>query len=148
MVIVEAHVETERSSRYLVQLCRHVDKAGRAHPQMQAHVAWSDDRGVISLDRGRCTLRALPGVLALRVEAPDEDTLRRLQHRVADRLERIGGRDRLTVTWTSPQSAGEEPAEPPARRDRTRADPHAAVMHQDPDNHADNHTRHRGRTHD
>jgi hypothetical protein len=148
MVIVEAQVETGRSSRYLVQLCRHVHKAGRARPQMQARVEWSDDRGVISLDQGRCTLRALPGVLALRVEAPDEDTLRRLQHRVADRLERIGGRDRLTVTWTLPQSSGEEPAEPPARGDRTRADPHMAVMREDPDNHADNQTRHRGRTHD
>jgi hypothetical protein len=50
MLIAEANVETGRSSRYLVQLCRHVDKAGRAHPQMQAHVEWSDDRGVISFD--------------------------------------------------------------------------------------------------
>jgi hypothetical protein len=148
MVIVEAHVETKRSSRYLIQLCRHVHKAGRAHPQMQAHVEWSDDRGMIRLDQGRCTLRALPGVLALRVEAPDEDTLRRLQHRVADRLEQIGGRDRLTVTWTLPQSADEEPAEPPARGDRTRADPQMAVMREDPDNHADNQMRQRGRTDD
>jgi len=60
MLIAEADVETERSSRYLVQLCQHVDKVGRAHPQMRAHVEWSDDRGVISFDWGRCTLRA-PG---------------------------------------------------------------------------------------
>jgi hypothetical protein len=102
---------------------------------MQARVEWSDDRGVIRLGQGRCTLRALPGVLALRVEAPDEHTLRQLQHRVADRLEQIGGRNRLTVTWTSPQSAGDEPAE-------TRA------MHEDPDDQADNQTGHRGPTHD
>jgi hypothetical protein len=31
MLIAEAHVETKRSSRYLVQRCRHVNKAGRAH---------------------------------------------------------------------------------------------------------------------
>jgi hypothetical protein len=100
MLIAEAHVETGRSSRYLVQLCRHVDEAARAHPQMRAHVEWSDDHGVISFDWGRCTLRALPGVLTLRAEAPDEDSLRRVEHRVADRLQRIGRRDHLTVTWT------------------------------------------------
>jgi hypothetical protein len=118
MLIAEAQVETERSSRYLVQLCQHIDKVGRAHPQMQAHVEWSDDRGVISFDSGRCTLRALPGVLTLRAEAPDQERLHQLEQRVADRLEQVGRRDRLTVTWTPPQSAGEETAETTARRDR------------------------------
>jgi hypothetical protein len=117
MPIAEARVQTERSSRYVAQLCQHVDKAGRAHPQMQAHVEWSDDRGVISFDRGRCTLRALPGVLTLRAEAPDEDTLRQIEHRVGDRLEQIGRRDHLAVTWTLPQDA-------------------MAVTNEDPDNHA------------
>jgi hypothetical protein len=123
MLIAEAHVETGRASRYLGQLCRHVNKAARAHPQMQAHVEWSDDRGVISLDRGRCLLHVLPGVLTLRVEAADEDTLRRVEQRVGDRLERIGGRDHLTVTWTPPRGAGEESAEPPARRDSGHEEP-------------------------
>jgi hypothetical protein len=116
MLIAEANVETERSRRYLVQLCQHLDKAGRAHPQLRAQVEWSDDRGVISLDRGRCTLRALPGLLALRVEAPDEDTLRRLESPIADRLRRIGRRDHLTVSWTPPQGVAAEPAGTPARR--------------------------------
>jgi hypothetical protein len=100
MLIAEARVATDRSSRYLVQLCEHVDKIARAHLQMQAHVEWSDTHGVISLGWGRCTLRANPGVLTLRAEAPDEESLRRVQQRVADRLERIGRRDHLTVTWT------------------------------------------------
>jgi hypothetical protein len=30
MLIAEARVETERSSRYLVQFCRHMDKTGGA----------------------------------------------------------------------------------------------------------------------
>jgi hypothetical protein len=75
---------------------------------MQAHVEWSDDRGVISFDWGRCTLRADPGVLTLRAEAPDEGSLHRLEQRIADRLEQVGRRDRLTVTWTPPQGAGEQ----------------------------------------
>jgi hypothetical protein len=107
MLIAEANVETERSGRYLVQLCQHLDKAGRAHPQLRAQVEWSGDRGGISLDRGRCALRALPGVLTLRAEAPDEDALRRVESPITDRLERIGRRDHLRVTWTSPRTAGD-----------------------------------------
>ena len=113
MLIAEANVQTERSGRYLVQLCQHIDKAGRAHPHLRAQVEWSDDRGVISLDRGRCTLRALPGALTLRPEAPDEDTLHRLEQRIAGRLQRIGRRDHLTVTWTPPLTEGEQPIETP-----------------------------------
>ncbi|HET6918051.1 MAG TPA: DUF2218 domain-containing protein [Jiangellaceae bacterium] len=118
MLIAEANVETDRSSRYLVQLCQHLDKVGRAHPQMPAHVEWSDDRGVISFHGGRCMLQALPGLLTLRAEASDEDTLRWLEHRVTDRLERIGRRDQLTVAWTSPLGVNEKQyAETVGRRD-------------------------------
>jgi hypothetical protein len=105
MLTAEARVETERSSRYLVQLCRHVDLVAQTHPQMQAHVEWSDDRGVISFGGGRCTLRADAGVLTLRAEAPDEASLHQLEQRVAGRLEQVGRRDRLTVAWTPPEGA-------------------------------------------
>jgi hypothetical protein len=112
VLIAEASVATERSSRYLVQLCRHVSLAAQAHPQMQAQVEWSGDRGVISFLWGRCSLRADPGVLALRAEAPDEESLHQIEQRVADRLEQVGRRDRLTVMWTPPRGAGEEPTRP------------------------------------
>lgn len=105
MLIAEARVATERSGRYLVQLCRHIDLVAQRHPQMRAHVEWSDDRGVISFGRGRCTLRADSGVLILRAEAPDDESLHQLEQRVAGRLEQIGRRDRQTVTWTPPQDA-------------------------------------------
>lgn len=108
MLIAEARVETERPGRYLVQLCEHVSKVSQGHPQMRADVEWSDDHGVISFGWGRCTLRADPGALSLRAEAPDEDSLRLIQYRVADRLERIGRRDHLTVTWTPPQGTAEQ----------------------------------------
>jgi hypothetical protein len=83
---------------------------------MQAHVEWSDDRGVISFDWGRCTLRAVPGVLTLHVEAADEESLHELEQRVGGRLQQIGRRDHLTVTWTLPEGVDEETPEPPARR--------------------------------
>jgi hypothetical protein len=118
MLTAEGRVETERAGRYLVQLCQHVHLVAQRHPQVQAQVDWSDDRGVISLDRGRCTLRAGPGVLTLRAEAPDEESLHRLEQRVADRLEQVGRRDHLRVTWTEARGAGERTVETAARPDR------------------------------
>lgn len=107
MLIAEASVATERSSRYLVQLCRHIDLIAQTQPEMQAQVEWSDARGMISFGWARCTLRADPGVLTLLAEAADEESLHQLEQRVADRLEQIGRRDRLTVTWTPPQARRE-----------------------------------------
>lgn len=113
MLIAEARVVTERSGRYLVQLCQHLNKVAQRNPQMQAHVEWSDDRGQISFGWGRCTLRADPGVPTLRAEAADEEHLHQLDQRIADRLEQVGRRDRLTVTWTPPRGAGEQPPRRP-----------------------------------
>jgi hypothetical protein len=100
MLIAEASVATERSRRYLVQLCKHISLVARMNPRM--HVDWSDDHGVIRLGSSRCTLRSEPGVLRLRAEAPDAEGLLQLEQRVADRLVQIGRRDQLTVTWKEP----------------------------------------------
>jgi hypothetical protein len=99
MLAAEAAVAAERPSRYLVQLCRHV-KLASTH--MTARVEWSADRGLIDMGWGRCTLRAERGALILRAEADDEQGLREIQRRVTDRVEQIGRRDGLTVTWTGP----------------------------------------------
>jgi hypothetical protein len=118
MLSTEARVETERSSRYLGQVCRHISKIARARPQMHAYAEWSDYRGVISFGWGRCTLRAEPGLLTLRAEAPDEESLRQIQQRVADRLQRFGRRDHLTVTWAPPQGVSEPLGETAARHNQ------------------------------
>jgi hypothetical protein len=116
MLVAEGRAETERASRYLVQLCRHVHLVAQHNPRMQAHVHWSHDRGEISFGWGRCTLRAHPRVLTLRAEAPDEERLHQLQQRVADRLQQIGRRDRLTVTWTLATPAGRPATEEDTQR--------------------------------
>jgi hypothetical protein len=103
MLLAEARVLTDRSSRYLVQLCRHVSQLSQAHPQSQAQADWSDSRGVISFGSAQCTLSAEPGVLILYAEARDEVGLQQIERRVADRLEQIGRRDGLAVTWTPPR---------------------------------------------
>jgi hypothetical protein len=120
VLIAEATVATERPTRYLVQVCRHIDLVARGNPQMEANVECSDDYGVISFPWGRCTLLAGPRVLWLRAEASDEEGLLRLETRVTDRLEQIGRRDRLTVTWTPSQGASEHSTSGPTGGDHHR----------------------------
>jgi hypothetical protein len=113
MLTAEAHVQTERPSRYLVQLCRHANQMGQrglhrsrthggggtqAPPEVQ-HVEWSDRYGIVRLSLGQWTMEATPGTLTLRAEAANEKGLQRIQDLVAGRLETIGSRDHLTVTW-------------------------------------------------
>jgi hypothetical protein len=106
----EARVETDRASRYLVQLCRHAGwmsrlpghrpraHGGGAAPRVR-HVESSDTHGVVSLDGGGFTVHAGQDALLMRVEAADEDSLRRIQDLLAGRVEKIGRRDRLAVDW-------------------------------------------------
>jgi hypothetical protein len=135
MPIAEAHVRAGRPSRYLVQLCRHADHMGRMRhrppsgatggrqPPVVRHVDFSENRGVIDFAKGKCTLQASADTLTIRVEAADEDSLRRLQDGIAGRLERIGRRDQLAVIWQRPQASTALPAEqaaatPPAPHTR------------------------------
>ena len=123
MPTVEAHIPTERASRYLVQFCRHLGQMSRMRHQPPARhggggmpptvqdVDHSDMRGVIRFDEGQFTLQATPGTLRLRVDADDEDALRRLQNGITARLEKIGRRDRLAVIWQRCQTPPSPPSE-------------------------------------
>lgn len=117
MPSVEAHVETDRPGRYLVQLCRHGSQMSRhGHYRPRAHgggkppevedAEWSDTRGTITFSGGQCILRATPDGLALRVEAANETDLRKIQNGIAGRLEKIGRRDHLKVEWQGPEASG------------------------------------------
>jgi hypothetical protein len=117
MPISEAHVQTARASRYLVQLCKHVsgiynENGPRSHRRRRhlgadppdrseepPRVEWGETRGLISFSGGRITMRADPGSLVLRAEAADEESLQRAQDLVAGLLARFSRRDHLTVSW-------------------------------------------------
>lgn len=127
MFTAVAHVETDRASRYLVQLCRHVSQLGRpgghrppggghVAPEVQ-HVEWTDTHGTIDVGWGRCTVEATSDALTLRLESADEEGLERLQTAVAHRLETIGRRDGLKVNWQRPGVRAPAPA---ARKRRGR----------------------------
>jgi len=124
MLTSEAHVETERPSRYLVQLCRHISQMGRplghrprAHggdtqspPEVQ-HIEWTETYGTARLSWGQWTMQAAPGTLTLRAEAADEKDLQRIQDLVAGRLEKIGRRDHLAVAWQRSEAPSVQPDE-------------------------------------
>lgn len=121
MPTADAHILTDRASRYLAQLCRHAGQmsrlghrpptrhGGSAMPPEVQHVDWSDTQGVVRFADGQWTLQATSDTLTLRVEADDEDTLQQLRDGIARRLEKIGRRDRLEVIWQDSQA----PASPP-----------------------------------
>ena len=124
-----AHVPTSRAARYLAQLCSHGRLMSRlahrrpsGHGQGQGHGDGGGDgrgndgappvatassagtEGVIDFGWGRCTLRAAPGELTLYAEATDPRRLRQIEDGISARLQRIGRRDQLTVTWTEASS--------------------------------------------
>jgi hypothetical protein len=114
-----AHVPTTRASRYLTQLGRHGHHMSRgllrraaAHgdgsaPPGPRYSGWTGADGVIDFGWGRCTLHATGDALTLRAEAGDQQQLERIQDGISGRLERIGRRDHLALTWTpAPLEAG------------------------------------------
>jgi hypothetical protein len=123
MLTAEARVRTEHPARYLIQLCRHASKMGghlhhrpRSHdgdggPPEIRHAEWSETDGIVTLSFGQWTMHATPGELRLRAEADSEEDLRRIQDLVTARLEKIGRRDRLTVTWQASETPAVQPGE-------------------------------------
>jgi hypothetical protein len=117
MLTTEAHIETDRPSRYLIQLCQHAsDMSGQhghtrlarhrgnaMHRAEMRHAEWTDSYGIVRMNWGECTLRVTPGTLTLHAEAADEENLRLIQDLIASRLERFGRRDQLKVTWQEPR---------------------------------------------
>lgn len=104
----QARIETGRASRYLAQLCEHVNQMAR-HDRYRTHNhgasptverVGGSESAVITLYRGRCTLLATSDSLTLRVEAADRESQRRIQDMLTRRLQTIGRRDDLEVAWT------------------------------------------------
>jgi hypothetical protein len=123
-----AAVPTSRADRYLAQLCSHGRLMSRlarhrrpGQGQGQGHGDGHGDdgappvatatsagtEGIIDFGWGRCTLRVTAGALTLHAEAADPGRLRQIQDGISARLQRIGRRDQLTVTWTEAQPATE-----------------------------------------
>jgi hypothetical protein len=87
-----ASVATEKPTPYLKQLCKHFGH--------KVEVAFDDAHGTIVFAMGRCELDATQaGVLKLRAQAEDSESLARTEQVVGSHLERFGRRDELSVSW-------------------------------------------------
>jgi hypothetical protein len=124
MPSLEARIETERPSRYLIQFCKHAAAMGgagghaarmhlrgkMARREMQVEAEWSDTHGTVTFTPwGRCVLAAGEGALSLRIEAPDEDGLRQIQGIITRDFERFSRRHPLVVTWDQPEASDDDP---------------------------------------
>jgi hypothetical protein len=125
MPTAEADINTEHAARYLARLCGHLGKMGAAGYRLShrrpSHVGGgtppevrraecSETEGAVSLNWGRWTMRALPGLLVIRAEAADEESLRQIQDLLTARLQKFGRREHLTVSWrpSAPTAADPE----------------------------------------
>ena len=91
----QARVDTQNGSRYLTQLCKHWS---HKFPE----TTFTPERGVVPFGEDRrFTAEADPEGLTLRVEAPDLETLTRMQGVVAEHLGRFAFREDLGgIAWT------------------------------------------------
>ena len=126
MPIVEAQIETERPSRYLVQFCKHAAAMGSgghsprmhlhgpvAHREVEVAAEWSDTRGTVTFTPwGLCTLDVDDGVLTVRIDATDEDGLAQIRDVVTQDLARFSQRNPLAVTWQRSDDPGGAPFAP------------------------------------
>jgi hypothetical protein len=86
-----ADVVTDIPARYAKQLVSHFGRK----------VAFVEDQGGWTATALDAVIRITPGdgVLVLRAEAPDVESLARVEHGLGSHLERFGQRNQLTVTW-------------------------------------------------
>jgi hypothetical protein len=91
-----AAVPTEASDRYAKQLLAHLGRKNPVEP-----VEGSPDAGRLVFAYGRGTVRPEADRLLLEADAPDEESLTRVQDVLGRHLERFGARRDLTVHWSA-----------------------------------------------
>jgi uncharacterized protein len=93
-----ADVPTDVPERYAKQLVSHLGR----------RTEWTTDgaSSTAAIAGGTGVIEVGDGVLTLRAEAPDAQTLDVVQDVLGRHLERFGQRNELTVVWTADRTAG------------------------------------------
>jgi uncharacterized protein len=89
----QARVPTPSASRYLQQVCKHWSH--------KFAVEFTPEKGHIPFADGRvCDLEASPDALTMRAQAPDPESLERLQRVVVEHVKRFAFREDLgEIQW-------------------------------------------------
>jgi hypothetical protein len=93
MLAAATRIPTPHANKYLAGLC------GRFARSVPAQI--DGDEGRIDLPLGPCHLSAMPGSLALVVEAENEEGLAHLQWVVGNHLKRVAFKEPLEVHWVT-----------------------------------------------
>ena len=93
-----ADVATDAPARYAKQLLSHLGR----------RVEWTTDGAVSTAEiaGGTGVVEVADGVLRLRAQAPDAESLARVQDVLGGHLERFGQRNELVVSWQTGAAAG------------------------------------------
>lgn len=84
-------ITTADPSRLIRRLCKHWSH--------KFDVTYDDQQGSIPLGSGHCQLTAGDGSLTAGVRAEDEAQLEKLEHVVADHLQRMAAEETFTFDW-------------------------------------------------
>jgi hypothetical protein len=92
-----ADVPTDAPERYAKQLVSHLGR----------RVEWTTEgpTSTAAIAGGTGVVEVGDGVLTLRAQAPDRESLERVQDVLARHLERFGQRNELVVTWSDDPAA-------------------------------------------
>jgi uncharacterized protein len=93
-----ADVSTDSPERYAKQLVSHLGR--------KVEFTVDGPTSTAAIAGGTGVIVVGDGVLTLLAEAPDAETLDRVQDVLGRHLERFGQRNELTVVWTADQPAG------------------------------------------
>ena len=93
-----ADVSTDAPERYAKQLVSHLGH--------RVEFTTEGATSTATIAGGTGVIVVADGFLTLRAEAPDAETLARVQDVLGRHLERFGQRNELTVVWTADQPTG------------------------------------------
>ncbi len=92
-MISKAIIDTEQGSNYIGKLCRHF--------RHKIETSYSENSGKAIFPKGVCEMNATPQQLVFEIDAPDLETVEKIQGVIDRHLIKFAFRESLTITWVN-----------------------------------------------